>query len=830
MYPQTPPARGVDTRAAVAGDDMLQALLCNLPDPYWIFRFDAGLVFLNRAVCGYGREEWQADSFNLIKRVLSEKSWDALTQVWSALRAHGEPCYDLELKARASDADRERTFRVNLIPVKDADGLVIGLHGNARDITELAEAHAAVVQAETKRKVPLENLPRHILWAYYFDGRAPYANRGCCGYSAEEWAGGGLEFLLAAHNPSCRKRLRSALDYIRAAGERVLNLEVEITPKNGGIAHHFLVNLVPIYNGGDTVVGIEGIHHDVTELVTTRQELKEARARYLEIIETAHDLIWSIDLSGRWSYLNQATLHVYGCDPKDMLGKPFTEAVHPEHRTKDWEMMQEILKGRDITQHETIHLRKDGSTRNLSFNIKPQMDDKWNIVGAMGTARDITEQSSHQEQLRYLAEHDTLTGLHNRYYFQRELERTVAQHRRPPPALFYIDLDNFKYVNDVVGHAAGDQMLLEVTRVLQQRLRSGDVLARFGGDEFTVLLHDVSQDNILQVAEYIRRMLASYVFVREDKAFNVYASIGITLIREVTISAHEVLAQADIACTIAKSRGRNQVHLYDSADVAKANMLADVGWSQRIRQALNHEYFAMVFQPIVDLATGQVSDYEALLRLREPGADEILPSVFLPAAERFGLIHDIDRWVVSHTIAHLGRVRRAGEPLRFNINLSGRAFEDKELPALIRHSLVVHNVDPASVIFEITESVAIARMGEARAFIEQMRKLGCRFALDDFGVGFSSFSYLKTLPVDYLKIDGGFVQHMADDPVDQAIVNSLNQVAHALGKKTVAEFVEDARTLELLKQYGVDYAQGYYLGRPADGLSPDNRARDHWTK
>ena len=380
--------------------------------------------------------------------------------------------------------------------------------------------------------------------------------------------------------------------------------------------------------------------------------------------------------------------------------------------------------------------------------------------------------------------------------------------------LLYVDLDNFKFVNDTLGHAAGDILLMELAQILQGRLRQGDTLARFGGDEFTILLHSMAPDSLYTILQSYHGLFKGYTFLQEDRVFDIRVSIGAVMITAESDSASEVLAQADLACAMAKSRGRNTAHVFDPADRAKAKMVSDVSWSRKINEALTNDGFTLLFQPIVHIRDNKIAYHEVLLRMQSEDGGLIVPGLFLSQAERFGLIHAIDRWVVEHAIERLAELPQdAGH--RFAINLSGRAFEDDELLPLIRNTLKRTGLDPASLTFEITESAAISHIAHAREFIHNLKALNCRFALDDFGSGFSSYSYLKSLPADYLKIDGGFVEHLATDTLDQALVQSMNQVAHALGKETIAEFVEDRVSLELLRAYGVDYAQGYYLGRPA---------------
>jgi len=560
---------------------------------------------------------------------------------------------------------------------------------------------------------------------------------------------------------------------------------------------------------------------DISQRKAAECELLAAEARYRALVETAHDLVWSVDPDGRWSYLNSASRMVYGLEPEDMIGRPIAEFCLAANSTADQRAFEELLAGRDLYQYETVHLHNNGGQRHLSFNAKAHMDAHGKLVQISGTARDITEQKAFHQQLTYQAEHDSLTKLFNRHYFQEELERTVARVGRNPEgtcALFYIDLDQFKYINDTLGHAAGDRLLVEITQLLLKHVRDGDLLARFGGDEFTLLLYNIRPADILLAAENFRELFENYTFLQDGKSFNISCSIGASVIDNLVQSAEEALSHADLACNMAKAQGRNRANLYDPSDRNKAGMAEDMGWASRVREMLEHDRFQLVYQPIMSLGDDQVQDYEVLVRMICDDGQIILPGGFMPAAERFGLIHSVDRWIVRRALTHLARLHQQGEGVRFSINLSGKAFEDKALLPMIEELLENSAIDPSRVCFEITETAAIAKLSEAENFIGALKGMGCQFALDDFGAGFSSFAYLKHLPVDKLKIDGAFVQGMASSQIDQAMVQSMNQVAHALGKLTIAEYVQDAATLELLREYGVDYAQGNYIGKPREAL------------
>ena len=560
---------------------------------------------------------------------------------------------------------------------------------------------------------------------------------------------------------------------------------------------------------------------DISQRKAAEQELLAAEARYRALVETAHDLVWSVDTEGCWSYLNSSSRIIYGLEPENMVGRPICEFCAPDKDDADQQAFSGLLAGKDLYQYETVHLDNEGSRRHLSFNAKAHRDSDGNILQISGTARDVTDQKAFHEQLTYQAEHDSLTRLFNRHYFQQELERTVARVSRSPDtscALFYIDLDQFKYINDTLGHAAGDRLLIEITQLLLKHVRDGDLLARFGGDEFTLLLYDIRPTDVISAAEHFRLLFEAFHFLEDGKSFNVSCSIGAALIDIHVESAEEALSHADIACNMAKAQGRNRVKLYDPSDSNKDGMAEDMGWASRVREMLEEDKFQLVYQPIMALNDDQVQDYEVLVRMVCDDGEIILPGGFMPAAERFGLIHSVDRWIVKRALTQLSRLHQQGEAVRFSINLSGKAFEDPLLLPMIKGLLDDVSLDPSRVCFEITETAAIAKLSEAEKFISALKEMGCQFALDDFGAGFSSFTYLKHLPVDKLKIDGAFVQGMADSHVDQAMVQSMNQVAHALGKQTIAEYVEDSRTLEMLRNYGVDYAQGNYIGKPREAL------------
>ena len=424
------------------------------------------------------------------------------------------------------------------------------------------------------------------------------------------------------------------------------------------------------------------------------------------------------------------------------------------------------------------------------------------------------------ETLRKMAESDPLTGLVNRSIFRRELEREIEQTSQDTvsSAVFFIDLDQFKYVNDTLGHAAGDKLLIRVAELLRSRVRDRDVVSRFGGDEFTVLARGVSRDGAVDMARSFNQIMRDMRLVEGDKILSVNCSIGIAMIEPGRYSAEEVLSHADMACFEAKSHGRNRMHVYEEEGEGKKEMATDIGWFQHIKQITEQDRFRLMYQPIIDVMHPEKENYEVLLRMPGPNGELVLPSIFLPVAQRFGLMADIDRWVIVRALKALAEFRASGRDITFSINLSGQTLEDASLLPLIKDQLAQNRLPPSRVIFEITEQSAMRYLEKAQCLIQALVDIGCRFALDDFGTGFSSFSYLKQLPVDFIKIDGSFVKNMARNSIDETMVQAIVQIARALGKQTVAEFVPDEKTVTMLKASGVDHIQGYYVGVPSERL------------
>jgi diguanylate cyclase (GGDEF)-like protein len=546
----------------------------------------------------------------------------------------------------------------------------------------------------------------------------------------------------------------------------------------------------------------------IAALVIVRQMLSQAsirrsNARLAQAQGIAGLGSWEWDYERNLVERSEIDQRLYGLDPSSSPTplEPAMSQIHPDDRARVEAELAAALRDRLPFSYEFRIVRADGELRTLL--TRGEVEQRGGDVRAVrGTHLDITERKQMEVQLQYQADHDPLTGLYNRRRFAEELDdilRLAARYKRGG-ALLMLDFDDFKVLNDTRGHAAGDLALKALAGVLAERLRASDVMARLGGDEFAVVLPECDERQALAVAESIRRGLAACDTGALGAAIRVTVGL-VVLDGSSELHATEALIAADIALYEGKENGKDRVQVYHG------RASAAVVWVRRIRTALDDERFVLYAQPMLDLRSGERTHSELLIRMLGDDGETIAPDVFLPTAEHFGLINEIDRWVAGEGL----RLAAAGE--RVSINLSAQSIGDERIVAELT-SAIANGANPKDVIFEITESAAVRNIGEARAFTERLIALGCEVALDDFGTGFGSFTYLKHLPARYVKIDMEFVRELAFNQTDRQIVDSINRVAHSLGMLTIAEGVEDAATLELLRDFGVDRAQGFHVGRP----------------
>ncbi|MGB1186827.1 MAG: EAL domain-containing protein [Cycloclasticus pugetii] len=459
----------------------------------------------------------------------------------------------------------------------------------------------------------------------------------------------------------------------------------------------------------------------------------------------------------------------------------------------------------------------------LAFALKSERDDR--IQSEEKLVRELSERRIMEARLQYLVAHDELTGLSNRSGLEKTLDFAILRcnNFKQHGALLDIDLDQFKVVNDIEGHEAGDRLLVEVATLIRSTLDNNAFIARVGSNLFQVFISKTAEKEAMQLAEKIRLTIDEFDFKSGENIYNISASIGVAMLEPLKLIKRpsELMSRANHACYSAKTLGRNRVNLFESDNDELISIREDAKWVPKIRHALSEDLFKIVFQPVVKLSNGSVSHYETLLRMIGDEGELLRPAQFIPVAERMGLIHHIDLWVVSHAIDHIAGLPKTQENICFTINLSSHALQGDYLLPVIKQKLESTWISPSRLTFEITETAAVSNFNKTREMVSKIRALGCRFALDDFGAGFSSFNYIKNFPVDYLKIDGQFINNLAVDHADQVLVKSMIEVAHSLGKKAIAEYVSNAEILRVLKELGVDYVQGYLLGKPSLELLED---------
>jgi diguanylate cyclase (GGDEF)-like protein/PAS domain S-box-containing protein len=543
------------------------------------------------------------------------------------------------------------------------------------------------------------------------------------------------------------------------------------------------------------------------------RQYRESEERFRALNELLPAMVLLADAEGgQITYANQAS--------RERLGQHIGEQRLPEvFEDPALHARLQDAAVQDCSRLEALLRNGEGGQFWASAAISPA------VLGGrrklLMVASDITEQRQLTEQLGYQASHDALTELYNRREFERRLQDALLTIGvgALPALLLYIDLDQFKLINDTSGHLAGDQLLAQLAILMRRNLGSGDVLARLGGDEFGVLAAAVDRRADAEaIAERVRRCIDGYVFIWENRSYMVSASIGGVVIDRPGITVRDLLAQADAACYMAKELGRNRVHFYSDEDAKTARRRSEMEWANRLRWAIDEHRLMLTYQEVwsLPLQAGEApASIELLLRFRDEFGQLLAPGVFMPAAERYGLMPVIDRWVIETALANFDQLHPAGSEQRLvAINLSGASVEDDALADLIIDLMQRHQVEPSRVCFEITETVAVRNLSQVARFMERLRAVGCKIALDDFGAGMSSFTYLKNLPLDIIKIDGSFIRDMLTDPVSHVMVRAVTDIGHRLGLEVVAEWVTDAQTVAALTELGVNSVQGFSLHRP----------------
>jgi len=578
---------------------------------------------------------------------------------------------------------------------------------------------------------------------------------------------------------------------------------------------------------------VSELEREVDERRRAQTELSQEKQSAEVTLDSIGDAVIRTNADGQVLYLNPKAEELTGWTYAAARGQALDDVLRTiEEMTGDSASDLVALCVRDgeprSSGHTVLSAGLTGGPRHGEFAaelsvaaVRDPDHPELPIVGVVLAFRDVSAQRELAAQLSYQATHDALTGLRNRVEFEHRVGRALAGSTTEGErhVVCYVDLDQFKVVNDTCGHIAGDMLLKDLAAALEDEVRDTDTLARLGGDEFGVLLEHCPADEGLVVAEKLRRRVDELRFDYGGRAFSSAASIGVVPLTARSGSLADVLSAADAACYAAKDAGRNRVQLYHDDDVRLARRQGEMRWVTRITDALAEDRFRLHFQRIVPIRPGLEpgEHHEVLVRMLDERGELVSPGQFIPAAERYGLMAEIDHWVIANAlelVAARHRHQPEGPLERYSINLSGASLGDEACLAFIRSQLAGYPVPPEAFCFEVTETAAISQLGSAIEFMQELKALGCRFSLDDFGSGLSSFAYLKTLPVDFVKIDGAFVKDMARDPIDHAMVEAINRVGQVMDIRTIAEFVESEEILELLGEIGVDYAQGYHIGRP----------------
>ncbi len=571
------------------------------------------------------------------------------------------------------------------------------------------------------------------------------------------------------------------------------------------------------------LIRLLGVEVDITERKLYEEALFREKESAQITLRSIGDGVITTDDHNNVEYINPIAEELTGWKVDDASGRPVDEIFRGFHEETceplENPLAVAIRRNRSIKSvRPTLLIRRDGNELYIESTASPIRDGKGDVTGGVLVFHDVSESRELNRRLSYHASHDILTGLVNRREFENRLERALksARARETSYALCYLDLDQFKIVNDSCGHSAGDALLGQLGALLKSKIRWRDTLARLGGDEFGVLLESCSLDEALKTAEQLRVAISEFKFMWDDRSFRLGVSIGVVPITADNEDVAAMLSAADSACAAAKEAGRNRIHSFQENDIDLMRRRREMQWAARINNALEEnrfELFRQTIQPLTGTDSG--AHYELLLRMQDEAGAIISPELFIAAAERYALMPAIDRWVITNSFRWL--VSEADERERLSlcsINLSGQSLGDEKFLPFVIDQFQMSGLDATKICFEITETAAIASYSQANRFINALKELGCKFALDDFGTGLSSFGYLKHFPVDFLKIDGSFVKEILHDPIDREMVRSINEIGHLTGKKTIAEFAENEEIITMLRGMGVDYAQGYGVSEP----------------
>jgi diguanylate cyclase (GGDEF)-like protein/PAS domain S-box-containing protein len=782
-----------------------------------IFVWRKALLYVNRAatvISGYSAAELvQLPSWDIIIHPEDR----ALVRSRGAARLRGEPVpthYEFRI-LRKDGAERWVEYSAGMTRYNGEPAVI----GTAFDITERKQIEQALREREENLRTLAGNANDGIL--VHINGTIVFANRRLAeisGFSLDELHGGSIAALV---RPDEAQKIAARFQQ-RLKGEPVPDQYETVARRKDG--REFPVEITAALTAWHGQPAIIVVVRDIAGRKQAELALQREKERLLVTLESIGDGVVTADVHGRVEYLNPVAEQMTGWTNRAALGQPIATVLQVlDERTRlplPDPVALCLAAPRSLRSPEGALLRHRGGSLEhaIEFTGSPLRDHAGTVIGAVLVLHDVTAVRDMARALAWQARHDPLTGLINRGEFEVRLGQAIegARSGRVQHALCYLDLDQFKIVNDTCGHIAGDELLKQLTAQLQARVRDTDTLARLGGDEFGILLEHCPIEEARATAEMLREVVRRFRFLWQDKLFEIGASIGVVPIGADCGSLVDVLSAADSACYVAKDRGRNRIHIYEPQDSALVQRRGEMQWVHRVSQALGEDRFRLLSQRVMPLAHSVRERYcEILVRMVDEQGVLVSPMAFIPAAERYQMMPALDRWVLKAALASL----RARSPVLAQvtvcaINLSGQSLCDDHFLASVVELLERSQVDPAQVCFEITETAAIANLARARRFIHVLKGMGCRFALDDFGSGLSSFSHLKHLPVDFLKIDGSFVRDMIHDPVDAAMVEAIHRIGQVMGLRTIAEAVESDAVLTRLCELGVDFAQGTHVAVP----------------
>lgn len=658
------------------------------------------------------------------------------------------------------------------------------------------------------------------LWDWDINSNAVYYSprwKQMLGYSEEEITESRDEWACRVHpddRPYVEQHVKDYLEGIIDHYEQTLRMR----HRNGEYRWH-MERGIAVRSDDGSAYRLVGTSTDITEQKEVERQLFDEKERAMVTLHSIGDGVITTDEKGKINFMNPVAESVIAYATQDVLGKRLDEIIALKNEETGNAVENPIRRCLEQgvvidLDPNTLLVNHRGIEHAIEDSAAPIRDQEGQLIGAIMVFHDVAVTRKLTREMAWQASHDVLTGLINRSELENRLKKSLdsAHQDNEVHTFLYLDLDQFKVVNDTSGHIAGDELLKQLAFLLQQQVRESDTLARLGGDEFGVLLNSCNIDKAQEIASKLQVTVNDFRFVWKDKAFDTGVSIGVIEINSESHDIASILSSADIACYAAKDLGRNRIHVYQPDDEELSQRHHEMQWVTHIKKALEEDRFVLHVQSIVPVATdSQCKEHkEVLVRMLDQDGNVIPPFTFIPAAERYNLMPAIDKWVIDSAFQYLQK-----NPISMTINISGNSLGDDDFLSHVKHKLHEYQIEPSNICFEITETSAITHLTTAERFIRELKKLGCQFALDDFGSGLSSFTYLKNLSVDYLKIDGSFVKDINNNPIDYVMVKAINEVGHAMGIITIAEFVENEEILKTLRTIGVDFAQGYGIDRPA---------------